>query len=174
MGTKLKKKKSTLSSTPHLQAAGNVSGAQGQGLRGPRSSAWGEDYLECPLSHNQPLPLTMASGQSCSGEGLRSAWALLCPATQLLPKPSLQFRAGEEMVLGTGGLRACNRPERPGRVGGCAANPEAGWAGRTGTGAHLPLETEEVQKDAGQGISASRNPLDPPLPKAARKPRRGI
>ena len=106
----------------------------------------------------------MASGQSCSGEGLRSAWALLCPATQLLPKPSLQFRAGEEMVLGTGGLRAGNRPDRPEGVGGCAANPEAGWAGRTGTGAHLPLETEEVQKGAGQGISASRNPLDPPPP----------
>lgn len=72
--------------------------------------------------------------------------------------------------MGTGGLRAGNRPDRPEGVGGCAANPEAGWAGRTGTGAHLPLETEEVQKGAGQGISASRNPLDPPPPPSPRRP----
>ena len=45
-------------------------------------------------------------------------------------------------------------------MGGYAANPGACWAGRTGV--HLPLEAEEVQKDAGQGFSASRNPLGPP------------
>ena len=44
-------------------------------------------------------------------------------------------------------------------MGGCAI-PEAGWAGRAGV--HLPLEAEEVQKGAGRGFSASRNPLGPP------------
>lgn len=74
------------------------------------------------------------------------------------------------MVLGTGGLRGGNRPERPVRVEGCAANPKAGWAGRMGTGVHLPLETEEAQKGAGQGISASRNALDTPSPRRPSSP----
>lgn len=48
-------------------------------------------------------------------------------------------------------------------MGGCSGNPEAGWEGRAGI--HLPLETEEVQKGAGWGFSASGNPLGPPSPR---------
>lgn len=57
-------------------------------------------------------------------------------------------------------------------MGRCAANPKAGWT--RGAGVDLPLETEEVQKGAGWGFSASRNSLGSPLPEADRRPTRGI